>query len=931
MKKLFSLFVIALFAMSAMAENYLPGTWNGEFSAGTDSRYLFVDNTLQLHLSVGTYEFKLFDSYGDSDYNKWFGNNGTMSMGNCTGWTFEKGKNNCGFYAPIEGDYTFTISWNDGIPTISATYPTPAGQRLEQGENVVYINGTYSDDQYTLTIVASKPMQGLGGSFWAPSTGNADVRTNQETINAFSRKYSATSTRAFQLYTPLYVLMPGQVTFDNVTINWTEDLGTGEDCDLALTSNASLNFDLADAENLTSQIAYTTSSTGAVTYKSGNNAVATVSETGLITAVGVGTTTITVTQASDATYKKGKAVINVTVENSNFGPATAPTAPTREAEKVLAIYTDRYGLAINSTYKTDNWGSTVMTEERLIGTTDHVRIYQMTGGVIVWGENNGTNNAIRGLDGKRYESYTGLNAAQMEYLHVDIWCDHERNFTSIVNDNSRGAQGLTTPNGWKSYDVPLTGINHDETGVENVRWLKFDGFVANDVVAIANVYFYTTQDLNQAAVLTTFSATPNSQLTKVGAGNNISLNVKDQLSRDINEATITYTISPEDAGSIENNIYTPSKAGWATITAHASYDEVNLDAASFRVLAHAGDNLVKSNSLPNSKVIAQVAEDPNGGAADAFFAIDGNDESQWVIAEPAGTENHEFDAWFVVDLGANYDLELATVHFEGASSKNYDIEVASSYDGNETVWTKIVDGATTQGMQNITKYHEELTAAKNVRYVRYFSHQAATGYGHKIYEFQVFGAEAADPKSYDLTTADTDWYSLYLDYAVTIPSGIAAYTGVVNNNGLNVTAIETGVIPANTAVLVKSTAAGTYTFDETTSAAFSGSNDLKGVLTATTVESILTANQNHQLLVLGSKEGAVGFYNKTSGSVAANRAYLLIPTNAAPALRIIEVENTATAIENTEASDLAVKFIENGQVLIMKNGVIYNVLGQVVR
>lgn len=191
------------------------------------------------------------------------------------------------------------------------------------------------------------------------------------------------------------------------------------------------------------------------------------------------------------------------------------------------------------------------------------------------------------------------------------------------------------------------------------------------------------------------------------------------------------------------------------------------------------------------------------------------------------------------------------------------------------------------------------------------------------------------PKAYDLTTADTDWYSLYLDYAVTIPSGMAAYTGEVSNDALNVTAIETGVIPANTAVLVKSTAAGTYTFDETTSAAFNGTNDLKGVLEATTVESILTANPNHKLLVLGSKEGVVGFYNKETNSVAANRAYLLVnvPAGETPApIRIIEVENTATAIDALEGSaNDVVKFIENGKILIMKNGVVYDVLGNVIR
>ncbi|MBQ0075049.1 MAG: chitobiase/beta-hexosaminidase C-terminal domain-containing protein, partial [Prevotella sp.] len=59
---------------------------------------------------------------------------------------------------------------------------------------------------------------------------------------------------------------------------------------------------------------YTTSSTGAVTFASSNDAVATVNATtGEITAVAAGTATITISQAADATYNSGTADITVTV------------------------------------------------------------------------------------------------------------------------------------------------------------------------------------------------------------------------------------------------------------------------------------------------------------------------------------------------------------------------------------------------------------------------------------------------------------------------------------------------------------------------------------------------------------------------------------------------------------------------------------------
>ena len=48
----------------------------------------------------------------------------------------------------------------------------------------------------------------------------------------------------------------------------------------------------------------------------------------------------------------------------------------------------------------------------------------------------------------------------------------------------------------------------------------------------------------------------------------------------------------------------------------------------------------------------------------------------------------------------------------------------------------------------------------------------------------------------------------------------------------------------------------------------------------------------------------------------------------APSLRIVE---NATNIENIEANEKAVKFIENGKLLIMKEGVVYDMMGAVVR
>ena len=51
----------------------------------------------------------------------------------------------------------------------------------------------------------------------------------------------------------------------------------------------------------------------------------------------------------------------------------------------------------------------------------------------------------------------------------------------------------------------------------------------------------------------------------------------------------------------------------------------------------------------------------------------------------------------------------------------------------------------------------------------------------------------------------------------------------------------------------------------------------------------------------------------------------------AQTLKFYVKKSSTTAIDNTEATESAVKFFENGQLLIRKNGVVYNAQGTVVR
>lgn len=75
------------------------------------------------------------------------------------------------------------------------------------------------------------------------------------------------------------------------------------------------------------------------------------------------------------------------------------------------------------------------------------------------------------------------------------------------------------------------------------------------------------------------------------------------------------------------------------------------------------------------------------------------------------------------------------------------------------------------------------------------------------------------------------------------------------------------------------------------------------------------------------------FHQADAGTLQSGKAYLAIPSGqgAPAAIRIEEGENNATAIEAVEETEGAVKFFENGNLYIMREGVVYDVMGRIVK
>jgi hypothetical protein len=170
--------------------------------------------------------------------------------------------------------------------------------------------------------------------------------------------------------------------------------------------------------------------------------------------------------------------------------------------------------------------------------------------------------------------------------------------------------------------------------------------------------------------------------------------------------------------------------------------------------------------------------------------------------------------------------------------------------------------------------------------------------------------------SIPVTVSDAGYATLFFEAALTIPTGVKAYTGTVSGSKLVLSEVET-TIPANTAVVLQAEK-GTYSFEVTTADAFSGENDLAGG-TGETAEP--------GDLVLGIEDSVVGFYGY-EGVLATNKAYLPASKVAsAPAIYFsFEDETEVTGVYNLRVEEKANAAFDltgrraNGKGLMIQNG-----------
>ncbi len=249
----------------------------------------------------------------------------------------------------------------------------------------------------------------------------------------------------------------------------------------------------------------------------------------------------------------------------------------------------------------------------------------------------------------------------------------------------------------------------------------------------------------------------------------------------------------------------------------------------------------------------------------------------------AVTENNKTD----FAIGTTNRLEFGALTLTYKNGSNQDVSVAVKADGSA------YDRYTGKGYKG-NDYSAEW----------YF--ESADFEGNAV----SFAANAADNNNYA---------TINLPYASTLPAGVTAFKGTVNENEVVLTAYKQAgeVLPANTPVLLTATDVASYKF---LPAAYQAAEEtgFKGTLAASAVS-------DANAYILAQKEGNVKFYllNSESNTVNANKAYLVVSSGNAQSLSFNFGATTGISAATIDATEKAPVYDLSGRRVVkaVKGGV----------
>lgn len=290
---------------------------------------------------------------------------------------------------------------------------------------------------------------------------------------------------------------------------------------------------------------------------------------------------------------ENKEIVAATTPADPTMPTTAAPVPSGANKDILPVYSDAFTSILAQDFSKNGFDGPAMLYKEANIAGDHFLVYDLSSGpkFVIWGMWNDGGDAIIAQSAYRAEGKMGIDASEMEYMHVDIWSLQPCSAIWVnVNDEGPGALRLSHEgNGWQGYDIALSDITvsgDENKRINNVRWLKFRDFGSvTGKLAFDNVYFWKT-----STGLKSVSATPNN--AEYGSASVVvkSTGLAPEGGTVVDGTEVTFSATPQDGYVFVN---------WSNGETRATFDAVvnstmNLT-ATFRALNHISCNEEMTN------------------------------------------------------------------------------------------------------------------------------------------------------------------------------------------------------------------------------------------------------------------------------------------------------------------------------------------------
>lgn len=590
-----------------------------------------------------------------------------------------------------------------------------------------------SEGNYQI-IIEGENLNGLGGSFYNP--GAVDLRTAITTNTSTKIVCDIAAASAPSLYTPLYVLCPGEQS-----IGWPNDVewaacggsggGGGETpepesvsyCDVPTGHESNPNFGDANGRILLSIEPTANANEYKLTVKP-NYANGATKKLDYLYVIAGGNSPYPAEAGADeggtsydelsATFTNSSASTSFTIQWSNpdWGgrwqcavndvplKQLAACAGGGSDPEPTEIYDVNFALASNGSSATASSGTAA--------------------------------NAIDGNEGSRWESAS----TDDETWTLDMGQKRIFNTIKILWEGAYCKEfNLTYSNDGENWSPLYTETNLTSAGWQTIeladkvtaQYIKYHGTLR--ATGWGQSFFEFQVLLPGVSTLTSITLSAAAAIAEAGgAGVALTAQPKDQNGQNM-EAEVSYEITPAAAGHMSGNTFIPDQAGSASIRAYNG--EVYSPAVT--IVAYSGSNVALEKDVEANGYDTEANLYP-------AFAVDNNEGSLWSARTGETGAERVYDAWIIVDLGAFYDINLIAIRWEGACSKHYHVD----FSADKSAWRTAYNA----GWDAVATHWEYLSGtaedATKVRYVRVWSTEAVSQYGVKIMDLKVFGTEWVD-------------------------------------------------------------------------------------------------------------------------------------------------------------------------------------------